>query len=96
MAEDQVRTGRITRVVRISFAANDDSRGLYDCHGYGIIQGDDGRDVFFVDSAVQNTSFSKIESGQHAEYVLEAGPLGRAVKVWLKRCLAERSGAEQF
>lgn len=96
MAEDQLRPGRITKVVRVSFALDEDGRGLYGCNGYGILQDDDGHDVFFVDSAVQNTPFSELESGQQADYLLETGPLKRAVKVWLKGCVREGTRGEQL
>ena len=49
MSENDVRAGLITRVVRVALTNNDDSHRC-GCHGYGIIQGIEGRDVFFVDS----------------------------------------------
>jgi cold shock CspA family protein len=82
MPENNVRAGLITRVVRVALTNNDDSHRC-GCHGYGIIQGIEGRDVFFVDSALQNTSFSELESGQQVLYIMEAGPFGRASRVWL-------------
>ena len=85
MEDDQVRVGTITKVVHLRFAANPRSDGtnLDGSHGYGILQGSNGKDVFFVDSALQDAHFSDLQAGQEAHYVVEFGPLGRAEKVWV-------------
>jgi cold shock CspA family protein len=49
--------------------------------GYGIIRGQDGRDVYFVSSAVRGCRFDQLASGQDVRYTVEEGPLGRAATV---------------
>jgi len=85
MAEIQVRAGKITRVVQVRFAARKggNESNLDRCDGYGILQGDDGREVFFVDTALEDALFTDVQVGHHAWYVMETGPLARAAKVWV-------------
>ena len=85
MAEDDIQFGKIMKVVHVRFAANGsgDETNLDRCDGYGILQGIDGRDVFFVDTALQDARFSELEAGQEAQYVIEPGPLHRAAKIWV-------------
>ena len=73
MAEDGIHPGKITKVVHVRFAANGagNETNLVGCDGYGILQGADGRDVFFVDSALQDAQFSDLEAGQDALYAIE-------------------------
>jgi cold shock CspA family protein len=49
--------------------------------GYGIILGESGEQVFFVDSVVQGGAFEGLAIGQSVEYALEEGPLLRASAV---------------
>ena len=91
MAEDGIQPGKITKVVHVRFAANGAGKetNLADCDGYGILQGKDGRDIFFVDSALQDAQFSELEAGKEALYVIEMGPLHRAAKVWVRTSINE-------
>jgi cold shock CspA family protein len=79
-----IQHGKITKIVHVRFAANGAGAetNLHGCDGYGILQGADGRDVFFVDSALQDAQFSELENGQEVLYVIEASPLRRAARVW--------------
>ena len=85
MAETQIREGKINKVVLIRFAArkSGNETNLGNCDGYGILQDADGREVFFVDSALQDADFADLQPGHHALYVMEVGPLARAAKVWV-------------
>lgn len=85
MTEDQILAGRIKKLVRVRFAVTEpaDETNLDRCDGYGILQDVDGRDVFFVDSALQDEPFVNLKVGQDAHYIVETGPLGRAAKVWV-------------
>lgn len=85
MIDDQLRTGRITKVVHVRFAADANSRenNLDDCHGYGVLHGSDGQDMYFVDTALQDARFAELKVGQNALYVTDIGPLGIAAKVWI-------------
>lgn len=50
--------------------------------GYGIIAGEDGRDVYFPHNAVPgHRGFDKLRKGQTVEYELENGPYLRANSV---------------
>jgi cold shock CspA family protein len=85
MANDPIRTGKITKVVHVRFAAG---RGGHEtaldrCVGYGILQGADGQDVFFVDTAVQDALLTDLDAGDAALYVMESSPLHRAAQVWV-------------
>ena len=46
--------------------------------GYGIILANDGREVFFLHSAVADGRFEELQSGQSVGFRIEEGPLGRA------------------
>lgn len=85
MTKNQIQMGKITKVVHVCFDANDvgGETNLDGCHGYGILQGAGGQDVFFVDTAVQDAAFADLEAGREAFYTIEPGPLGRAAKVWV-------------
>lgn len=86
MATGPMKSGRISKVVHVRFSSSG-FRGenqLDGGHGYGILQGDEGQDFFFVDTAVQNAAFTDLEVGQAVDYMIEPGPLGRANQVWLK------------
>ena len=79
-----IQPGKITRIVHVCFADNMtvSKTNLDNCHGYAILQGADGREVFFVDSALQDANFTDLEIGCDVLYTLESGPLGRAARVW--------------
>jgi cold shock CspA family protein len=49
--------------------------------GYGIILSQDGREVFFLHSAVADDGFEELQSGQTVGFSIEDGPLGRASAV---------------
>lgn len=49
--------------------------------GYGIIRTTEGREVFFVHSAVVGDRFNDLRQGLTVEFVLEEGPLGLATSV---------------
>jgi hypothetical protein len=85
MAVIQIREGKINKVVRVRFAArkSGSETNLDNCDGYGILLGADNREIFFVDTALQDACFSDLRPGHRALYVLEAGPLARAAKVWV-------------
>ena len=46
--------------------------------GYGLVRGEDGQEVFFIDSAVQANSFADLRVGQRVTFQIEDGPLMRA------------------
>lgn len=87
MTDNQIRAGKITKIVHVRFAATSggDEANVDGSHGYGILQGDDGYDVFFVDSALQDAQLTELEKGRDTLYIMESGPLGRAAKVWTTR-----------
>ncbi len=41
--------------------------------GFGFIQKDDGGDIFFHHSTVQNAQFDQLTEGQQVEYTVEQG-----------------------
>ncbi len=41
--------------------------------GFGFIQGEDGRDVFFHHSAVTDQGFDMLTEGQHVEFSVDEG-----------------------
>ena len=49
--------------------------------GYGIILGEDGQEVFFLDSVVNAGAFCDLKQGQRVRYTIEKGPLRRATSV---------------
>lgn len=66
-----------------SDAMNSDAMNLVGCDGYGILQDNHGRDIFFVDSALQDARLTELEVGQQVGYVIDSGPLSWAAKVWV-------------
>ena len=86
MTENERRTGRIKKIVRVpSIPASDDSESLArGLQGYGILRDQGGQDVFFVDSAVCDVDFADLQTGTRVTYVMELGPLGRAAQVWVQ------------
>ena len=53
--------------------------------GYGVIRGEDGRDVFFVDVALQELEFADLQTGQQVCYQVDDGPLLQAKSLTLPR-----------
>lgn len=52
--------------------------------GYGFIEAEDGRDIFFHETGLTDTEFDSLEEGQEVEFDVEQGPKGpRAVGVKL-------------
>jgi len=50
--------------------------------GFGFIDAEDGQQVFFHRSALEETDFDALEEGNSVEFDVEEGPKGpRAVKV---------------
>ena len=44
--------------------------------GFGFIGTEDGNDVFFHTSAIENASFEELQEGQSVEFELVDGPKG--------------------
>lgn len=60
-------------------------RRLMRDHGYGFITTEDGKDVFFHQTALQDLEFDSLKEGQSVEFEVETGPKGpRAVEVGVK------------
>jgi cold shock protein len=51
-------------------------RRLVEYRGFGFIQSDDGRSVFFHRSAVHHGSFGDLQEGQAVEFEVEDTPQG--------------------
>ena len=63
-------------------------RRLLEQRGFGFIQSDDGRSVFFHRSEVLHVPFSDLQEGQVVEFVVEEtpqGPKARRVRVAVAR-----------
>ncbi|HXH10937.1 MAG TPA: cold shock domain-containing protein [Alphaproteobacteria bacterium] len=63
-------------------------RRLLEQRGFGFIQSDDGRSVFFHRSEVLHVPFSELQEGQVVEFVVEEtpqGPKARRVRVAVAR-----------
>ena len=59
-------------------------RRLLEHRGFGFIQGEDGRNVFFHRSEVLQVSFQALQEGQAVEFAVEEtpqGPKARRVRV---------------
>ena len=72
--------GTIKKLVRVP-CAHEQSHGETPTEGYGIILGEDGQEVFFLDSVVNHVAFCELKRGQEVRYVIEEGPLSRAAVV---------------
>jgi len=57
-----------------------ESDGLFQS-GYGLLRNERDQVVYFVDSAVENKMFSKLEVGDVVYYIAEEGPFLRAAEV---------------
>lgn len=78
--------GSIKKVMYLSLAPvtlpeTGDALSRRGSEGYGIIRTADGRNIFFLNTAVQQGCFSELLVGQRVRYTLEDGPLARAAKV---------------
>ena len=51
-------------------------RRLVEYRGFGFIQSDDGRRVFFHRSSVRQVSFGELQEGQAVEFEVEDTPQG--------------------
>lgn len=50
--------------------------------GFGFIRAEDGKEIFFHRSSLQELNFDSLKEGQSVEFELEGGPKGpRAVTV---------------
>ena len=45
--------------------------------GFGFVEGGQGEDLFFHNSAVQGVAFEELREGQMVEYEVGTGPNGR-------------------
>jgi cold shock CspA family protein len=80
-------TGRVKRIVHLSqqpFLPNTRLVPDHNDKGYGVIEAEDGQEVFFPQEAVEGHSgFEGVRNEQIVEYTLEAGPYSRAKQVRL-------------
>lgn len=54
--------------------------------GYGFIQAEDGKEIFFHSTGLQGTDFGSLEEGQVVEFEKEPGPKGsRAINIRVKK-----------
>lgn len=64
-------------------------RRLLEHRGFGFIQSEDGRNVFFHRSEVLQVSFQALQEGQAVEFAVEEtpqGPKARRVRVTTTAC----------
>ena len=77
--------GKIIRLVHLSSSTYLLVRRLtaanHNDHGYGIIEDEDGREVYFSHEVVENYGFDYLRQGQQLEYELEKAPYLRATSV---------------
>ena len=82
-------TGKIKRLVHLSQQTHLPNTSLVPGHndkGYGLIEAEDGRDVYFHHEVVEGwRGFDDLRYGQVIEYTLENGPYLRANFVRLAR-----------
>jgi cold shock CspA family protein len=82
--EDIMAQGIIKKIVRASLSipgspsVREHASGV---EGYGIIRTLDGRDVFFIHTAVQGDRFQDLHEGLRVDFTLEEGPMGHATSV---------------
>lgn len=78
--------GKLTKLVHLSQQRYLPSARLVHDHndkGYGCIEDDEGREVFFSHEVVKNRfGFDDLHKGQLLEYTLENSPYLRASSVW--------------
>ena len=64
--------------------------------GFGFIKGEDGREVFFHMSGLQDAEFDSLEEGQAVEFDVERGPKGpRAINVKTKQAKEEKKKTKE-
>jgi CspA family cold shock protein len=63
----------IILVEECSSMASGTIKKLVNDKGFGFIQTDNGADIFFHHSTVQNGAFDNLTEGQHVEYTVEQG-----------------------
>lgn len=75
-------TGMIKKLVHLSHQSYRPNVRLVPDHndkGYGLIEAEDGRDVYFSHEVVEGRrGFDDLRRGQAVEYTLETGPFQRA------------------
>jgi cold shock CspA family protein len=75
-------TGKINKLVHLSqqtYLPNSQLVPDHNDKGYGVIEAEDGRDVYFHHEAVEaRHGFDDLRCGQAVEYTLEDGPYRRA------------------
>jgi cold shock CspA family protein len=80
-------TGKIKKLVHLSQQTYLPNTRLVPDHndkGYGLIEAEDGRDVYFPHEVVEGRrGFDDLRRDQVVEYTLEYGPYLRANLVWL-------------
>ncbi len=85
-------TGTLKTLVHLSQQRHLPNTRLVPDHndkGYGIIEGADGRDVFFSHEVVANQhGFDALRRGQQLEYTLENAPYLRAASVRVASAIA--------
>jgi CspA family cold shock protein len=60
-------------------------KNLVTGRGYGFIEGEDGKEVFFHSTGLQDADFESLKEGQAVEYDTEQGPKGlRAINIRLE------------
>jgi cold shock CspA family protein len=78
-------TGKLIKLVHLSQQRYQPSSRLVPDHndkGYGIIEAEDGREVYFSHEAVEfRNGFDDLRRGQQLEYTLENAPYLRAASV---------------
>jgi len=59
---------------------------LISSRGFGFIEGEDGKEVFFHGSGLQDAEFDSLKEGQAVEFDVESGPKGpRAINIKTKQ-----------
>jgi cold shock CspA family protein len=88
-------TGRIKTLVHLSQQTYVPGTRLAADHndkGYGFIEDDDGREVFFSHELVSGLrGFDNLRRGQHLDYILEDAPYLRAASVRLVAAVAPKA-----
>lgn len=77
MSGQPAELGRITKLVRMP----SDQTSETELDGYGILRTQNGKDVFFVPSVVEEGGFAEFEVGDEVSFTLESGPFSRASRV---------------
>ena len=87
-------TGKLIKLVHLSQQRSVLSARLVPDHndkGYGLIEDDEGREVYFSHEIVENRfGFDDLRKGQQLEYTLENAPYLRAASVRVAPAAAAR------